>query len=109
MRIEPTSYFLKQLKNLCKKYPSMTADLRAFSDSLQLNPHQGTPIRRGAHKVRIAITSKGQGKSGGARVITYIRTDKDTIYLLDIYDKSERENIPDTDLNDFIDVINAIA
>ena len=86
----------------------MVADMRAFSDSLQLNPEQGTPIRRGAHKIRIAITSKGQGKSGGARVITYIRTELDTIFLLDIYDKSERENIPDGDLDDFIDYIDTI-
>jgi mRNA-degrading endonuclease RelE of RelBE toxin-antitoxin system len=108
MRIEPTTYFLRQLKNLSKKYPSITADLRALSDSLQLNPTQGIPIRRGAFKIRMAITSKGQGKSGGSRVITYIRVELDTIFLIDIYDKSERENIPDDDLDDFVDYIDKI-
>lgn len=108
MRIEPTTYFLRQLKRLSKKYPSLPNDLRTLSDSLLLNPTQGTAIRRGAHKVRLAIASKGQGKSGGSRVITYIRTDKDTIYLLDIYDKGERDNIADEDLDDFVDFIDKL-
>lgn len=46
--------------------------------------------------------------SGGARVITYIRTELDTIFLLDIYDKSEREDISDEDLDDFVDFVNQI-
>ena len=105
MIVVTTAWFDKQLKHLGKKYASMGADYRAFLESLDDEPTQGTPIRRGAHKIRLAIASKGQGKSGGARVITYIRMDRDTIYLLDIYDKSERENIPDEDLDDFVDFI----
>jgi mRNA-degrading endonuclease RelE of RelBE toxin-antitoxin system len=109
MKIEPTAYFLRQFKRLCKKYPSMVADMRTFSDDLALNPEQGTSIRRGAHKIRLAITSKGKGKSSGARVITFIRVDKETIYLLDIYDKSERTNIADEDLDNFINEIENIV
>jgi mRNA-degrading endonuclease RelE of RelBE toxin-antitoxin system len=108
MIIDTTAWFDKQLKRLIKKYASMPADYRAFLESLDNDPNQGAPIRRGAHKIRIAIASKGQGKSGGARVITYIRTELDTIFLLDIYDKSEREDIPDGDLDDFVDFVNTI-
>jgi hypothetical protein len=49
----------------------------------------------------MSITSKGKGKSGGARVITYtvILAETDTeIKLLTIYDKSERENLTDKEL-----------
>ena len=46
----------------------------------------------------MAIASKGKGKSGGARVITYFQVVKSTIYLLTIYDKSEKENITDAEL-----------
>ena len=46
----------------------------------------------------MAITSKGKGKSDGARVITLTvlvtATDTD-LWLLTIYDKSERESISD--------------
>jgi hypothetical protein len=54
------------------------------------------------------ITSKGSGKSGGSRVITYYRDEQDTLYLLDIYDKSDRGNISAQDLDYFIDEINKI-
>lgn len=56
---------------------------------------------KGVHKVRMAISSKGKGKSGGARVITLILalSEKDTeIGLHYIYDKSERNNISDKEL-----------
>nr|WP_255353670.1 type II toxin-antitoxin system RelE/ParE family toxin [Pedobacter sp. R20-19] len=49
-------------------------------------------------KIRIAITSKGKGKSGGARVITNFIITESTVYLLSIYDKSEQDNISDKEL-----------
>lgn len=53
----------------------------------------------------MSIASKGKGKSGGARVITYtlILAETDTeIKLLTIYDKSERENLTDKELLDLM-------
>lgn len=44
------------------------------------------------------IGSKQKGKSGGARVITYVLIVHRKIILLDIYDKSEKENISDKKL-----------
>lgn len=44
------------------------------------------------------ISSKNTGKSGGARVITYVKIQLQRITLLDIYDKSEKENITDVEL-----------
>ena len=48
----------------------------------------GVPIGKGCYKVRMAISSKGKGKSGGARVITYVRIVKKVVVLLTMYDKS---------------------
>jgi len=45
------------------------------------------------YKIRIAIESKGRGKSGGARVITYVLFSRNTVYLTSIYDKSEQANV----------------
>jgi hypothetical protein len=67
---------------------------------LEENPVIGTPLGNSCYKIRLAISSKGKGKSGGARVITcVIIADKD-VYLADIYDKSEQENISDKRLKE---------
>ena len=108
MRIEPTPFFVRMLKRLAKKYPSITADVRALAQSLEENPTQGTALGRGAYKIRLAIRSKNKGKSGGSRVITCVRVQQYVVYLLDIYDKSDRENISDEELDMLIDQIDAL-
>ena len=91
--------FKRQLKKLAKKYRSIVDDYEFFLTDLEENPFQGSNLGKGVKKVRMAIASKGKGKSGGARVITYnIQQVDDTIQidLLTIYDKSEISNVSDT-------------
>ena len=95
--IEATEFFKRQLKRLVKKYPSLKSEFKKLIESLEENPEQGTPIGKNCYKIRLSITSKGKGKSGGARVITHVYVVRQIVYLLSIYDKSEQENIP-TDL-----------
>lgn len=90
--------FDKQYKRLLKKYPSLKKELRELSESLQQHPEQGTRIGKNCYKIRLAIASKGKGKSGGARIITNIAISENNVYLLSIYDKSERDSITDTEL-----------
>jgi len=90
--------FKRQFHRLSKKYRSLTDDFRVLKKSLQENPQQGDDLGQGVRKVRMAIASKGKGKSGGARVITFnvqIQADDICITLLTIYDKSEIENVTD--------------
>ena len=56
-----------------------------------------------ATRVQLAIASKGQGKSGGARVITYVRVVGETVFLLAIYDKSEQDSITDQEVRTLLD------
>ena len=56
--------FRRELKKLSKKYHSLKADLAILFDDLQKNPAIGTPIGKNCFKIRIAIASKGKGKSG---------------------------------------------
>ena len=70
--------------------------------SLLDNPLQGVELTGGARKIRLAITSKGRGKSGGARVIIRVRIVDDELQLLYIYDKSDLENISDSYLRDLL-------
>ena len=67
-KISTLSYFDVAAKRLAKKYPSFKDDLKVFSDSLQGKPLQGDELTPGIRKIRMAIKSKGKGKSGGARV-----------------------------------------
>lgn len=104
-RISVTLEFLREMKHLSKRYKSLKEDLRNFGNDLLLNPEQGVNLGNNLRKIRIAITSKNKGKSGGARVITYtiIWTEIDTeIKLLTIYDKSERANITDKEIEDIL-------
>ena len=94
--------FDKQLKRLAKKYPSLKSDFSSLLNSLQTEPRQGTAIGRSCYKIRLAIKSKGKGKSGGARVITNVVITDDTIYLLAIYDKSDQETLSDQELNELL-------
>ena len=64
-----------------------------FLSELEQNPTMGDEIFPNCRKARIAIKSKGKGKSGGGRVIFYFEVVEDKIILLFIYDKSEMENV----------------
>ena len=90
--ITTSSYFDVAAKRLAKKFPSFKEDLKKFRDELLENPKQGTELSPGIRKIRMAIKSKGKGKSGGARVITYnfLTAEMDgKIVLLLIYDKED--------------------
>jgi mRNA-degrading endonuclease RelE of RelBE toxin-antitoxin system len=98
--------FRKELKKLAKKYPSLKEDFGVLLDSLKVNPLQGVSLGNNCYKIRITIASKGKGKSGGSRVITFVKISQTTVYLLSIYDKSEKENISDSELKELLNFLN---
>ena len=94
MEVKPTLNFIRAAKPLEKKYRSFKQDYKDFIDELKKNPELGTDLGGGIRKVRMAITSKGKGKSGGARIITFNTIQKNGIlYLISVYDKSEYETV----------------
>jgi mRNA-degrading endonuclease RelE of RelBE toxin-antitoxin system len=104
--IVPSGRFKKEAKRLIKKYPSLKIELRQLNQDLLKNPTLGTPLGNQTYKLRISIKSKGKGKSGGARVITYIVTENSEVYLLTIYDKAELDAIDDKSLKSIIKLLN---
>ncbi|WP_293717037.1 type II toxin-antitoxin system RelE/ParE family toxin [uncultured Parabacteroides sp.] len=97
--------FLRELKRLSKKYRSLKKDLISLQDELLENPEAGADLGRGIRKVRMAIGSKGRGKSHGARVITVtmiVDEESSEIVLLFIYDKAEQSSISITDIEKLI-------
>ncbi len=95
--------FDKASKRLKKRYRSLVNDLGVLEKDLLKNPNIGVDLGRGIHKIRLAIKSKGRGKSGGARVLTQqtviIEVSGHVITLLTIYDKSEKDNITDKEIS----------
>jgi mRNA-degrading endonuclease RelE of RelBE toxin-antitoxin system len=97
--VKNSKYFLKQLKRLNKKFPSIKQDLSELRLNLLANPRLGEDLGGGAYKIRLKIKSKGKGKSGGARIISYVETElvgiiqNNVVTLLSIYDKSEVNSI----------------
>ena len=94
--IQTTSYFDTEAKRLAKRHRSFIDDLEDFQKNLLKNPYQGTELSPGIRKIRLTIDSKGRGKSGGARVITftYLVDEKDgVVILLLLYDKTDASSI----------------
>ena len=98
-KILPTPPFEKELKKLAKKYPSIKADLKDLVAGLVANPASGTSLGNNCFKIRLGISSKNKGKSGGAGVITFVQVVNEAIYLLSIYDKADLSNISDQELS----------
>lgn len=102
MNVQPTLHFLKEIKHLSKKYPSIKRDIEILGESLENDPFQGTHLGKNCYKIRFAIASKGRGKSGGGRVITCVQIVGNLVYLLSIYDKSEQETVSDSQLDELL-------
>lgn len=100
MRVRISEDFRASFRQLKKRHKSLEADFERLLASLLANPMQGVELTGGARKVRMAITSKGRGKSGGARVIIRVRIVRDELQLLYIYDKADMENVSDDYLRD---------
>jgi hypothetical protein len=99
--IFPTGRFEKEIKRLIKKFPSLKVEYAELINHISQNPETGTFIGNNCYKIRLGISSKG--KSGGARVITYLYLASETIYLLTIYDKGEKANLKFSELKEMIE------
>ncbi len=97
--------FDRQLKRLVKKYPSLKEEYKELVESLEENPEQGDALSNSCFKIRVAIKSKGKGKSGGARVIINVQVVENNVFLLAIYDKSEQDNITGKELDELLQFI----
>jgi hypothetical protein len=94
MEIKATKIFIRCVKPLAKRYRSFKNDYAKFLDELEENPQMGVDLGDGFRKVRMAIASKGKGKSGGARIITLNMVERNgCLYLIYAYDKSDADSV----------------
>lgn len=98
VEIQVGQEFKRQFKRLSKKYHSLRQDFVKWKNDLLNDPMVGDDLGNGVRKIRMAIESKGKGKSGGARILTLnVKVSENglTVILLAIYDKNEISNVKD--------------
>lgn len=84
------------------------SDKQHIIDYLAENPDAGDLMSGtgGARKVRIA--GNGGGKSGGYRVITFYAAHDIPVFLLDVYSKSDQENLSDAEKNELRKILTSL-
>lgn len=105
--VEYHENFRKEIKPLAKKYPSIKNDLLFLLDNIEKELSLADDLGGGFKKIRFNIKSKGKGKQGGARIISYeiiISTEETNVILASIYDKSDFDSIDIEKLRNALDI-----
>ncbi len=97
-KIKPVAGFRKDFKTLSKKYKKIDDDIRKVILELRENPKAGIALQHNCYKIRMANSSTPTGKSGGFRVIYYFIDEHNNLYLMNIYSKTKKENISESEL-----------
>lgn len=101
-KVELSSNFKKEAKKLVKKYPSLKTELIKLFSELEKNPTLGIPLGDNIYKIRLAIASKNKGKSGGARVLSFVKVTETSVLLFSIYNKGEIDNLTENEIKELI-------
>jgi len=88
-----------------KKFPSLKKEIVELGTALSSDPHIGTAPGNSCFKIRLSIASKGKGKSGSGRVITHVHVNGRRVFLLSIFDKSEKETLSDGELKELLQLV----
>jgi hypothetical protein len=98
-KVFPTDIFMGQAKKLAKKFPLIKGDFEELQKQLKKDPITGNDsMGQDCYKVRMKITGKPKGQSGGARVIIEVKVVDKKVYVLAVYDKGDQGNIFDAEL-----------
>lgn len=95
MHFEELPYFTKKITKL-----GLASKLEDLKSELTANPAKGDLIRGAAGARKIRMAAEGRGKIGGYRVLYYLRLSHDSILFIDLFPKSEKENLSDREKND---------
>lgn len=95
IRLRFAKRFLKQAKHLEKKYRHVQDDIKTITVRLKVGETPGDRVQGVpyvVYKVRLPNTDAAKGKSGGYRIIYYVKTEE-RIVLLTVYSKTEEIDI----------------
>ncbi len=92
-RVKTLPEFEREIKKIAKKHKGLRSDISNLIDKLEVNPTLGIDLGNNFYKIRLSISGTNKGKSGGARVITYVIIEQEVVLLSGIYLKSEIETV----------------
>ncbi len=104
IQVEVSPIFKRNLRTLVKKYRSIRNDIQPIIEQLERGELPGDQIPEIGYvvfKLRVRNSDIQKGKSGGYRLIYYIKT-ATAIILLTIYAKSEQVDIAADDIRSII-------
>jgi mRNA-degrading endonuclease RelE of RelBE toxin-antitoxin system len=101
-KVELSANFKKEAKKLTKKYPSLKTELANLFTLLENNPTTGTLLGNDIYKIRLAIASKNKGRSGGARVMSFVKVTDTAVLLFSIYSKGDKDTISDKEIEELL-------
>ncbi len=108
-KVDFAKRFNRDLGRLERKYPHVADEVESLVARLKENDRPGDKIPGvgyDVYKVRLGNPSAGRGKRGGFRVVYYIRR-KDSVLLLTLYTKTQREDIPPEQIRRIIEEYDA--
>lgn len=95
IEINFTPRFQRDIRELAKRYRSLKTDIQSLIEQLQAGQTPGDRITGSQYaifKVRVRNSNLQRGKSGGYRVIYYVKTPTSVI-LATIYAKSDTADV----------------
>jgi len=104
IQVEASPTFDRNLRTLAKKYRSIREDIQPVIQQLEQGelPGDAVPgVGYAVFKLRVRNRDNQKGKSGGYRLIYYIKTET-RIILLTLYSKSEQIDIAADELQSII-------
>lgn len=90
-----TPEFKRNVRALAKKYHHIQSDVQPFIEQIQRGELIGDKVQGTGYtifKIRIRNSDASRGKSGGYRVIYYLKT-ATAVILVTIYSKTEQSDI----------------
>ena len=104
MEIGYTSEFKRNLRQLSRRYRSIRQDIETVISKLESDETPGDQVGGVGYtvfKVRVKNSDNKKGKSGGYRVIYYLRTATHTT-LVTVYSKSDQSDVESSELQRII-------
>lgn len=95
VKVIPSPFFIRRAKQLRKRYPHISQDIQPLIAQLERGETPGDRVQSGnyvIYKARLPNQDAQRGKSGGYRVIYYLRTAHHLV-LLTLYAKSDYNDI----------------
>ncbi len=105
VQVEYSARFRRDIKRLYKKYRHIQTDVQPLIQQLEQGETPGDQMQGvgyAVYKVRVQNSDVEKGKSGGYRVIYYVKTDALTM-LITMYSKSEMKDVSTDQIRQIIE------